>query len=307
MKSILSIVGSYIKSHVVTAIAAGTAIVGSVATPVIVSNIEPEQAKPVYNNVVEENKESDTTSVNDLDIEQVEEEKKEDCTSETVKQDPIESNIQDNIEKHTNVEQSKSTEGTESNIEQPTNVEQGLVIDSNKVYYNGTLLATFTHTIGQYTNSPLIMPSYDIQAINSVPSSVKAELLNRYCEATKGGCYYNIVSGLNEPYYYRKYRELKDGGQGGLDNARNDIATRKSNIEFSKKCIVFMRDGIADSTWSESDINDPGFCYRDQGYTVEAFERVISSSEQIIKLAEHDIELYTQSNAKFKQFTDLLR
>ena len=85
---------------------------------------------------------------------------------------------------------------------------------------------------------------------------------------------------------------------------KNDIKNYQNGWSFYNKCINYYRNGTIDPSW---DPEDPGLCHKDQGYSAEAFERIIASEKNIIAKAEYDIPLYEKSVRDFKAINSLLK
>lgn len=312
MKTIIPIISTWVKSHIVTTIVVSTVVVGgAVATPIIVNNVkesEPkvEEKQPIKEEVKQpedsENIESPIEDKGEQPVEenkeQIKETQKPDNTTKPSTEKPNNNNNNNN--------ETENTKPTQPQEEKQT----GLSTSNHKVYYNGKEIVSFSvYTMKSYVGEYLPTPVYNANEISSLPSDMKQNLSKYVCEALNGyqGCYYNQATERNEIYHYVQQNNMN------FYSIRQD---RKRQIDDAEDCINYIN-----SPQYQEDINNPnisvwtdethtqvtmyGACNIAQGYTLKTWEKDKQTNEMYYNYIDEDERQFNTFISKTKVFYQL--
>lgn len=291
---ILTIIGSYIKTHIITTAVVGTVVVGgTIATPIIVNNINDNQNK-VNTEIKEPNKQEVENKTCEDGYELVDNE----CME--IKQEEPKENENTNNENTTNTNKpNTNTSTTKPNNNKPSTNKPNTtkpqetkptcndisckITESNRVvYYNGKMLfgiKVYTPEGWGNTHNGWI---YDSSLIQSLSKEDRTYIFNNYF---KKETYCSTGSGTaTDCLRYSTFeRDLDKGFGSTLDG---DILIFENSLSFVTPCIAYIQNGTIPEGYSKDTLD--GNCHqRDTDtfkWTVEDAQDNINQTKEVIRL-----------------------
>ena len=291
---ILTIIGSYIKTHIITTAVVGTVVVGgTIATPIIVNNINDNQNK-VNTEIKEPNKQEVENKTCEDGYELVDNE----CME--IKQEEPKENENTNNENTTNTNKpNTNTSTTKPNNNKPSTNKPNTtkpqetkptcndisckITESNRVvYYNGKMLfgiKVYTPEGWGNTHNGWI---YDSSLIQSLSKEDRTYIFNNYF---KKETYCSTGSGTTTDClrYSTFERDLDKGFGSTLDG---DILIFENSLSFVTPCIAYIQNGTIPEGYSKDTLD--GNCHqRDTDtfkWTVVDAQDAINQTKEVIRL-----------------------
>ncbi len=291
---ILTIIGSYIKTHIITTAVVGTVVVGgTIATPIIVNNINDNQNK-VNTEIKEPNKQEVENKTCEDGYELVDNE----CME--IKQEEPKENENTNNENTTNTNKpNTNTSTTKPNNNKPSTNKPDTtkpqetkptcndisckITESNRVvYYNGKMLfgiKVYTPEGWGNTHNGWI---YDSSLIQSLSKEDRTYIFNNYF---KKETYCSTGSGTaTDCLRYSTFeRDLDKDFGSTLDG---DILIFENSLSFVTPCIAYIQNGTIPEGYSKDTLD--GNCHqRDTDtfkWTVEDAQDNINQTKEVIRL-----------------------
>ncbi len=291
---ILTIIGSYIKTHIITTAVVGTVVVGgTIATPIIVNNINDNQNK-VNTEIKEPNKQEVENKTCEDGYELVDNE----CME--IKQEEPKENENTNNENTTNTNKpNTNTSTTKPNNNKPSTNKPNTtkpqetkptcndisckITESNRVvYYNGKMLfgiKVYTPEGWGNTHNGWI---YDSSLIQSLSKEDRTYIFNNYF---KKETYCSTGSGTaTDCLRYSTFeRDLDKDFGSTLDG---DILIFENSLSFVTPCIAYIQNGTIPEGYSKDTLD--GNCHqRDTDtfkWTVEDAQDNINQTKEVIRL-----------------------
>lgn len=290
----LTIVGSYIKTHVITSAVIGTVVVGgAIATPIIVNNVNDNQNKIEVKE--EKNEEDGKTIICEDGYELVDNEcieiKQE--TQEEPKED--ETNNENTTNNNTNTSTSTNKPNNDKNNQTNNNTYKPQenkpscndisckITESNRVvYYEGKMLfgiKVYTPEGWGNTHNGWI---YDSSLIQSLSKEDRTYIFNNYF---KKETYCSTGSGTaTDCLRYSTFeRDLDKDFGSTLDG---DILIFENSLSFVTPCIAYIQNGTIPEGYSKDTLD--GNCHqRDTDtfkWTVEDAQDNINQTKEVIRL-----------------------
>lgn len=297
---ILTIIGSYIKTHIITTAVVGTVVVGgTIATPIIVNNINDNQSKT-------EIKEPDKQEVENKTCDEGYELVDNECIIKQEVQEEPKENENDNISNNTsnNISTSNNTSTTKPNNNKPSTNKPNTtkpqenkpqetkptcndisckITESNRVvYYEGKMLfgiKVYTPEGWGNTHNGWI---YNSSLIQSLSKEDRTYIFNNYF---KKETYCSTGSGTaTDCLRYSTFeRDLDKDFGSTLDG---DILIFENSLSFVTPCIAYIQNGTIPEGYSKDTLD--GNCHqRDTDtfkWTVEDVQDNINQTKEVIRL-----------------------
>lgn len=299
----LTIIGSYIKTHVITTVIVGTVVVGgAVATPIIVNNINDNQNK-METEVKEPNKqeEVETKTCEDgyelvdnecVEIKQEVEEPKEDentnneNTTNTNTNTSTSNNKPNSDKNNQNNNTSKPQENKPQESKPTCNDISCKITESNRiVYYNGKML--FGIKVYQPYGYDVDGWQYNSSLIQSLSKEDRTYILNNYF---KKETYCSTAP--STPANCLKYSALEKRLDEIIKTSEDEIYYSKQAQTWPTNCIKYFQEGFIADGYNEDTMK--AYCTTEYGNgkyetSLEDFQDILNKSNNNIKINQNAI------------------
>lgn len=299
----LTIIGSYIKTHVITTVIVGTVVVGgAVATPIIVNNINDNQNK-IETEVKEPNKqeEVETKTCDEgyelidnecVEIKQEVEEPKEDKntnnenTTNTNTNTSTPNNKPNSDKNNQNNNTSKPQENKPQESKPTCNDISCKITENNRVvYYNGKML--FGIKVFQPYGYDVDGWQYNSSLIQSLSKEDRSYIFNNYF---KKSTYCSTAP--STPANCLKYSALEKRLDEIIKTSEDEIYYSKQAQEWPNNCIKYFQEGFIANGYNEDTMK--AYCTTEYGNgkyetSLEDFQDILNKSNNNIKINQNAI------------------
>jgi len=290
---ILTIIGSYIKTHIITTAVVGTVVVGgTIATPIIVNNINDNQNK-VNTEIKEPNKQEVENKTCEDGYELVDNE----CME--IKQEEPKENENTNNENTTNTNKpNTNTSTTKPNNNKPSTNKPNTtkpqetkptcndisckITESNKVvYYNGKML--FGIKVFQPYGYDVDGWQYNSSLIQSLSKEDRTYILNNYFKK-ETYCDTNHRTSSN----CLKYSAFEDRMDEIIKTSKDENYYNSSDEQANKDltCIAYLQNGTIPTGYDKNTMDS--MCYQEDGlafkWTIEDFQHHYNENRRLHNL-----------------------
>jgi len=316
---ILTIIGSYIKTHIITTAVVGTVVVGgTIATPIIVNNINDNQNK-VNTEIKEPNKQEVENKTCEDGYELVDNE----CIIKQEVQEEPKENENDNISNNTsnNISTSNNTSTTKPNNNKPSTNKPNTtkpqenkpacndisckITESNRVvYYEGKML--FGIKVFQPSGYGYDVDGwqYNSSLIQSLSKEERNYILNNYFKK-ETYCDTNPRTSTN-CLIYSAFEERMDDL---IKTSNDEIYQYSQNTKYITSCIAYIQNGTIPEGYDKNTMD--GNCHqRDTDtfkWTVEDVQHNLNEDARLTKLHTKSINECNSHKQAYQTTRSLLQ
>lgn len=301
----LTIIGSYIKTHIITTAVISTVVVGgAIATPIIINN----QEEPVKTEIPQE--EVETTTCEDgyelVDNECMEIKQEESKENETNSDNTVNDNINTSTNKPNNNNQTNNTNTSKPQETKPScNDISCKITESNRVvYYDGKML--FGIKVFQPSGYGYDVDGwqYNSSLIQSLSKEDRIYILNNYFKK-ETYCSTNHRTSTN-CLTYSAFEERLDS----LNKGSNDeIYQYNQTVSNYTECIAYLQNGTMVDGYGKSEMDQ--MCYQEDGlpfkYTIEDFQHKYNENRRLYNLHTKSINECNSHKQAYQTTRSLLQ
>lgn len=287
---ILTIIGSYIKTHIITTAVVGTVVVGgTIATPIIVNNINDNQNK-VNTEIKEPNKQEVENKTCEDGYELVDNECMEIKQEEPKENETNNENTTNTNKPNTNTSTTKPNNNKPStnkpNTAKPQESKPSCndisckIIESNRVvYYEGKML--FGIKVFQPYGYDVDGWQYNSSLIQSLSKEDRTYILNNYFKK-ETYCDTNHRTSSN----CLKYSAFEDRMDDLIKTSNDEIYQYSQNTKYITSCIAYIQNGTIPEGYDKNTMD--GNCHqRDTDtfkWTIEDVQHNLNEDARLTKL-----------------------
>lgn len=287
---ILTIIGSYIKTHIITTAVVGTVVVGgTIATPIIVNNINDNQNK-VNTEIKEPNKQEVENKTCEDGYELVDNECMEIKQEEPKENETNNENTTNTNKPNTNTSTTKPNNNKPSTNKPNTTKPQETkptcndisckIIESNRVvYYEGKML--FGIKVFQPYGYDVDGWQYNSSLIQSLSKEDRTYILNNYFKK-ETYCDTNHRTSSN----CLKYSAFEDRMDDLIKTSNDEIYQYSQNTKYITSCIAYIQNGTIPEGYDKNTMD--GNCHqRDTDtfkWTIEDVQHNLNEDARLTKL-----------------------
>lgn len=321
----LTIIGSYIKTHVITTVIVGTVVVGgAVATPIIVNNINDNQNK-IEPEVKEPNKqeEVETKTCEDgyelvdnecVEIKQEVEEPNEDkntnnentTNTNTNTNTSIPNNKPNSNKNNQNNNTSKPQENKPQESKPTCNDISCKITESNRVvYYEGKILFGIKVFQPKGYGYDVDGWQYNSSLIQSLSKEDRNYVFNNYFKKET-----YCATNPRTPSNCLKYSALEERLDGLNKGSNDEIYYTKQALTWPTNCVKYFQEGFIADGYNEDTMK--AYCTTEYGngkYETDLndFQQMLNKSNSTIKLHEQSINECNSHKTAYQTTRSLLQ
>ena len=295
---ILTIIGSYIKTHIITTAVVGTAVVGgTIATPIIINNVDNQNS-----NVVEKAQdEQELTCAEGFELingncTEIETEEPESTESENETETNTDQKENSNTANNSNKTDNKisTNNNTQTNNNQTNNTSKPQeskpscndisckIIESNRVvYYEGKML--FGIKVFQPYGYDVDGWQYNSSLIQSLSKEDRTYILNNYFKKET-----YCDTNPRTPSNCLKYSAFEDRMDEIIKTSKDENYYNSSDEQANKDltCIAYLQNGTTPTGYDKNTMDS--MCYQEDGlafkWTIEDFQHHYNENRRLHNL-----------------------